>query len=535
MIVLNNPVPGQFVFVQINSPAKREKLIEQIEKDGLNNPHAVANFSQLPQNNPPLKILELFLADHPNCKTLFIDGMEEFFRDERRAASLEALNLARESLGDLPVSLVFLLPELLVQAIRHGAQNFWNWRAYDFYLDTPGSEMETQQISMPLTSDLSPPPGDTPEARARRIRILKSLLEDGQKEGRTMESLAPSTIFPLVKDLFISGKFDEAEKYLKELLNLKIDREGVPVVSGAYNLMGEIFRAKGQYDQAIEYLEKALEINLKIYGVDHPSVADLWDNLGRAWDIKGEYDKALAYTEKALDSHLKTFGADHHSVARLWNNLGEVWRAKGEYDKAIEFYEKALKNNLKTFGPEHPNVATVWNNLGISWRAKGEYDQAIKYFEKALESDFKTYGADHPNLARLWNNLGTTWMPKGQYDLAIEFFEKALESDFKTYGADHPNMARLWNNLGATWNAKGQYDLAIEFYEKALESEIKTFGADHPNVASLWNNLGMTWGVKGDNKKARVYIERARAIWQNAGLGYQVRLAEDNLRKFPKD
>ena len=96
-------------------------------------------------------------------------------------------------------------------------------------------------------------------------------------------------------------------------------------------------------------------------GPQHPKVAIDWNNLGEAWRAKGDYDQAIGYYEKALASDLTTFGPQHPKVAIRWNNLGMAWKGKGDYDQAIEYYEKALKV-FKQFGLDH-RVRVVAGNL----------------------------------------------------------------------------------------------------------------------------------------------------------------------------
>mgnify|MGYP003959669617 CR=1 FL=1 len=138
---------------------------------------------------------------------------------------------------------------------------------------------------------------------------------------------------------------------------------------------------------------------------DYPNAATYRNNLGAVWKAKGSYDKAIEYYEKALNSDLENLGEDHPNVATYRNNLGVAWNAKGEHDKAIEYLEKALKSDLKTFGEKHSNVATYRNNLGTAFNAKGEYDKAIEHLEKALSVIQVRLGKDHPDTKILKSNL----------------------------------------------------------------------------------------------------------------------------------
>ena len=88
------------------------------------------------------------------------------------------------------------------------------------------------------------------------------------------------------------------------------------------------------------------------------------NNLGEVWRALGQYDKAIDYYELALASDLKTYGEDHPDVARDQNNLGLAWYALGQYEKAIDYYELALATLVKMLGDDHPSTQTVRANLG---------------------------------------------------------------------------------------------------------------------------------------------------------------------------
>lgn len=56
-------------------------------------------------------------------------------------------------------------------------------------------------------------------------------------------------------------------------------------------------------------------------GEEHPKSATRYNNLGSAYRHKGEYDKAINYYEKALDIDIKFLPANHPHIAIVHKNL----------------------------------------------------------------------------------------------------------------------------------------------------------------------------------------------------------------------
>ena len=75
--------------------------------------------------------------------------------------------------------------------------------------------------------------------------------------------------------------------------------------------INSIYYHKGQYDQALQYHNKAFQIRLEKLGSDHPDVAILYSNIGNVYDSKGQYDQALEYHNKASKIRLEKLGSDH--------------------------------------------------------------------------------------------------------------------------------------------------------------------------------------------------------------------------------
>ena len=352
---------------------------------------------------------------------------------------------------------------------------------------------------------------------------LKLLSKNEEKENQQVLKIA--------KARFVKGQIYELKlEYNKALEYYEKAMQLAPDNSLYSNDAGVMLITLGTYGKAIDYFDKSLVIDLKTFGLEHPHIAIRWNNLGSAWKYMGDYDKAIDFFEKALASNLKTFGPEHPTVATRLNNLGSAWSNKGDYDKAIDYYEKALAVRQKFFGQDDSKVATSWNNLGSAWSNKGDQIKAIEYYEKALVIELKRFGSGHPHVAMSWNNIGIALMGENDYSRAINYFEKALKSFFKSFGSDHPQVTICWNNLGSAWSKKGDQNKAIDYFGKALRFDLKTFGPDHPHVARNWNNIGMAWMEKKSYGRAIGYFEKALTIFNKANLPHLVSMVEDNLR-----
>src|SRR6476660_1057256 len=82
-----------------------------------------------------------------------------------------------------------------------------------------------------------------------------------------------------------------------------------------------------EYNEAIEYYDKALEIDPKHVGA--------LNNTGKVLDNLGKYNEAIVYYDKALQIDPK--------YADALNSKGNVLGKLGKYNEAIEYYDKALQ------------------------------------------------------------------------------------------------------------------------------------------------------------------------------------------------
>ncbi|CAF4713218.1 unnamed protein product, partial [Rotaria socialis] len=116
--------------------------------------------------------------------------------------------------------------------------------------------------------------------------------------------------------------------------------------------MGKLMLQVGHFDQAEELYNELLE-----NASDDSDRAIIYHHLGWLKDKQGEYQQAVTFYEKDLEISQKTLSADDPELATMYNNIGAVYNNMGEYSKALEYYEKSIKIKEKSLPPTHPHLA----------------------------------------------------------------------------------------------------------------------------------------------------------------------------------
>jgi tetratricopeptide (TPR) repeat protein len=312
--------------------------------------------------------------------------------------------------------------------------------------------------------------------------------------------------------------YNKALEYNQKYLDINLNHFGLehPTVATAYHEIGRVWTVKGELDKGLNYFQEAMAIRVKTLGADSRLVTKSYHNIGVIWKNKGEFDKALEVNQQCLEIQIKTLGAGHPDVSMSYNSIGLLWQIKGDFDKALEYFQKSLDIRLKTHGPEHSEVAGVCFNIGLVWENKGEYDKALEFNMQSLGIWLKVHGPEHPLIAMAYNNIGIIWNNKGDYDKALEFYMPCLELRLKNFGAEHPDVASSYYNIGMIWKNKGEFDKALEFYQQSLGIQLKSLGLEHPDVATIYNGIGIVWKNKGEYDKALQYYMQSLNIWLQA-------------------
>ncbi len=210
---------------------------------------------------------------------------------------------------------------------------------------------------------------------------------------------------------------DEAQVYLARL-----------VAMGLVGMAREAY-LNGQMEQAIPYLDKALELA--------PDLFEGWCNRGVVLYRIGKYEEAIASYDRALEAKPDDYEA--------WYFRGNVFEDMGKHEEAIDSFDRALEIKQDFY--------EAWYNRGNILARLNRFDEAIKSYDRALQIE--------PDKDKAWNNRGNVLHKLGRREEAIESLDRALEIK--------PNKQEAWFNRGFILAELGRFKEAIVCYDHALD------------------------------------------------------------------
>ncbi len=352
---------------------------------------------------------------------------------------------------------------------------------------------------------------------------LKILGPDHSKTGRNYNNIG------LVYDNL--GKLDIALEYYKKFLNNTIRNSGSDDIYVGYSYvnMGVTYLNLKQNNNALSYFQKALPILLKENRLN--GLKAVYQNMGIVYDIKGEYDKALEYQKKSLEIASKIFGEQHPAIGVIYANISVIFHKKGDEKKEIEYYKKALEIYTASLGENHYLVALSYHNMGNTYSINKEYDKAQKYFNKALSIRNKIFDKNNPNISVSYSGIANLYFRQKMYDESLKYHKKGLTILQNSYGEQHPRAISLYNNIAFVYQIQKNHAKAITNFDKALLSNTKkkfqkgienTFD---PNHYSDWKLLLETLKGKAKTLKDlyqesndREFLNQSIVIYKNADV-----------------
>jgi len=272
----------------------------------------------------------------------------------------------------------------------------------------------------------------------------------------------------VAESLFILGKmnlrrdsthaarddFDLALKYTD-----KCDCDSLE--AAIYMFLGKLYTFHDNYEEAIVNFLKSQEIAEEIDNI--LILEDLLDDIGLVMAYLQDYDDAMEYFERALEINKVT--ADKQNHATTLRNIGTIYQNKKQFVKAKQRFKEAL--DIYTSLNYFPGMSTANIGIGNTEFGMENYSTALEYYQKALhfarqiDTSPKVYGPFIVTMS--YNRLGETYLKLGKYNEAMDVLR--ISSDLSEKYGMPGNKAEASYFFSNVYEQTGNTILSFEYFK----------------------------------------------------------------------
>lgn len=141
---------------------------------------------------------------------------------------------------------------------------------------------------------------------------------------------------------------------------------------------------------------------------DTKDAADLTCNVAGILYFAGNFDRALDYHRKTLEIYNRIFGNDNNlSTASTYNDMGLIYYSKGtesDITSAIDLFTKAITIKepfIHEGNFPKQSLAKTYNNLGLCYHAQKNFPLALQNFQKDVDISQQIFGEDSLDVSNM--------------------------------------------------------------------------------------------------------------------------------------
>jgi CHAT domain-containing protein/Tfp pilus assembly protein PilF len=225
--------------------------------------------------------------------------------------------------------------------------------------------------------------------------------------------------------------------------------------------LGITYFYEGNFRRALASLEKALKIAKELH--QREGIIPALNTMGEVFRAQGQPERALEFYQRAR----KEVGDDSKwNMAFIFNNIGTAYEAMGDTPRAIDFLNRARSVAEKV--KFQPRIASALTELGNVHLRAGEIEAATRSFNQSIALSEQLHDRSNEGRARL--GLANTARAQNNFGEALQQSGKAAE----IYRAleEHDSVARAQTFSGQCLRSLGKdEDARIAFEEAIAEIE----------------------------------------------------------------
>jgi signal transduction histidine kinase/Tfp pilus assembly protein PilF len=223
------------------------------------------------------------------------------------------------------------------------------------------------------------------------------------------------------------------EDLLQRSYDLLISTDNQKGLASTLNIRATFYFQRGAFDLAGKEWHRAADIYRSLG--DSTLVINMKNNLGNLHRAIGQFDVALQYHQEALA--FRENGTDTLSLAGSLNNVANLLGELGRHSEAITYHERAMALNVAIKNPR--SIGNSLMNLGSTHVRLGNAALAIEYYEqaKAIRQSMK----DVRGLSTVHSGLADAYLTMNEPDKAYSNAKVAFDLAMSVNGPLEASIA----------------------------------------------------------------------------------------------
>jgi len=235
-------------------------------------------------------------------------------------------------------------------------------------------------------------------------------------------------------------------------------------------LYGKTFLEMNRCEEAIKFLQKALELNQRCSGEKDIACANIMTLLANCFSKIHEYDQALDYLSKVWEISEAKFKSKSENCAIVYLETGKIYAKKEDYEKAVEYQKRAINILVEINVEKNPEyIASLYTTLSVYQQKNNEIEGYIDSLDKVKRIFSELYGEIDKRTVKAQKAIAFALLKSNQNEEALrEFLEtERLQTNF--YGEDSLQLAKTLKIIGALQLFQNRYIEAQHFFTRALK------------------------------------------------------------------
>ena len=252
-------------------------------------------------------------------------------------------------------------------------------------------------------------------------------------------------------------------QYLENCISPDLRRDHSYTV--ALTQRGLQLQSQGKIREALDIFNQVVQLREHGEYMDFVHAAETYNLIAAAHNQLGEYNKAIEYGEKAVDIYKKRYGKNHEHYATSLSNLASYYtsrNAPGDRQHAVELGEEALR----CIPDDNPAFAHAMLNLVVFYSSSGDKVRAQRYQKIALKK-MKKMDKNTIGYATMLSNMAIRLANASDYAQAAEYGHLAIAIFEENNETQSLNFARLLSNTASFEKHTENYPEAIKLWQRA--------------------------------------------------------------------